>query len=1148
MKQLHLLLAITLCSFLSLKSQIVYVVQGGSGSGASWNNATGNLKEALDNAEFGDEVWVASGTFYPLTCQNCMVDQRGTPFQVKDGVKLYGGFAGWESAISQRNIIENPSYLSGDIDQDGSSSNNSYTVLFTENVGDNTLIDGFIITGGRADNNFAPLGEPFNSGAGWYNKGSLSGGASHPVIQNCTFNDNWAWGFGGGTYNNASFGGSANPILSNCSFSDNTANMGAGGFYNTAAFDGDCNPQFNDCLFENNQAPNGTGGAIIHQGAEGGVCSPGFYNCTFTGNFAGVSGGGIQNFSMFGESSPTFYTCTFEQNSSNIAGALYNDGAFEGNSSPILDACVFKDNQSTQGDGGAIYNSAIENGHSNPQFIRCTISNNESSAAGGAIFNNGIGGECVPEFIHCRINDNLANTYGGAVYNQGKAGNASPVFTNCLVYNNAAISSAGAIYNLGAENGNSSPMITNCTFFGNSAVIGGTIYNNASPPNGNSSPVIKNCVFWNNNADFGSIFRNINGTPNISYCLVDAINCDDLNSGIDGTVNCNGGMLFNENPQFINAENGDFHLSAASPAIDMGENSIVNNLNLTLDLDSLPRIHNDFVDFGVYEYGAFFDFQPFILENPMGQEICEGEMVTLSVSATAPVALFYQWQKNDIDIPGAMEPELTISNSSLGDSGNYHCVVSNDFGDVVNSSVASIIVNAKLEVSLLIEATAEEICEGEAVTFTAIPTNGGSNPIFQWAINGNNIGTSVPAFTSNNINSGDQISCTISTNETCVLNNVAASNVITIVVGEAFDVSLSIQANSNIICDGGDIIFVASPTNQGMNPIFEWFINGNSVGNNSSVFITNNITNQDVVSCFLISSKDCVVDPEAWSNSVATTVNPIIDAVISIDADQTEICNGESITFSTTVENEGTMPEYIWMTNGTQNGGNQSTFTSNSINDQDEITCVLISSESCLNINPLESESITIIVNPILEANIDIEISTDSIICIGDTITFLAFPEFAGSDPIFNWTHNGNIVGDNSSFWVTNQLAEGDEILCTMISSEMCAEPVPATSNLIVVEVEDCMPDFTTFAESGVELELFPNPAESDFYISWKGNEAQVKLDLLSLSGKLLITEKRYFENNSTQKIGSLSNFPAGLYFLKIYNNENVETIKLIKQ
>jgi hypothetical protein len=70
------------------------------------------------------------------------------------------------------------------------------------------------------------------------------------------------------------------------------------------------------------------------------------------------------------------------------------------------------------------------------------------------------------------------------------------------------------------------------------------------------------------------------------------------------------------------------------------------------------------------------------------------------------------------------------------------------------------------------------ICSGNNVTFTATPTAGGSNPSYQWRINGTNTGTNSPTFTSSTLNTNDSVTVVMTTNNSCV--QTATSNAIVV--------------------------------------------------------------------------------------------------------------------------------------------------------------------------------------------------------------------------------------------------------------------------------------------------------------------------------------------------------------------------------
>lgn len=303
-------LLIFLCTLSSLYAQgrVIYVRSGGLGDGSSWQNALSNLQNALQHAHPGDEIWVAAGSYTPTTSND-----RTISFVIPSGVKLIGGFKGNESSTLQRDFTANRTILSGDIGAPNSDTDNSFTVVITRNVNENTLIDGFEISGGNANNPTREI-NPTSCGGGWFN--DATGGISSPTISNCFFKHNKAF-YGGAIYNNAGNGNCSGTKILNCDFFHNDARVDGGGIYNQGA-SGLCNVLIQTCNFEGNQAYYGAG--IINR-ADFGEASPTIENCTFTANGSMVRGSGIYNHrEQSGICNPILKGCRFDDNNFEMVG------------------------------------------------------------------------------------------------------------------------------------------------------------------------------------------------------------------------------------------------------------------------------------------------------------------------------------------------------------------------------------------------------------------------------------------------------------------------------------------------------------------------------------------------------------------------------------------------------------------------------------------------------------------------------------------------------------------------------------------------------------------------------------------------------------------------------------------------------------
>ena len=113
----RIFVGITLILLPSLASAAtIYVnhdVIGNNHDGTSWTNAYTDLQTALKNTTSGD-IWVAKGLYKPTTSTS----DRSATFQLRNGVALYGGFAGTETTRKERDWKTNKTVLSGDIDND----------------------------------------------------------------------------------------------------------------------------------------------------------------------------------------------------------------------------------------------------------------------------------------------------------------------------------------------------------------------------------------------------------------------------------------------------------------------------------------------------------------------------------------------------------------------------------------------------------------------------------------------------------------------------------------------------------------------------------------------------------------------------------------------------------------------------------------------------------------------------------------------------------------------------------------------------------------------------------------------------------------------------------------------------------------------
>ncbi len=260
------------------------------------------------------------------------------------------------------------------------------------------------------------------------------------------------------------------------------------------------------------------------------------------GSSANRFGGGMYNTS----SNPVIENVIFDGNTADYGGGMYNNNS----SSPAISDATFQNNEATEDGGGMLNNNS-----SIPVLSNVAFDGNQAiNGYGGGMANNN---NSAPMIFNATFKDNIAGSDGGGMHNNNSS---DSTVGNTVFVGNQASGSGGGM----ATDNSSGPTVSNVTFYENSAGSqGGGLWSNTS------NPTVSNSIFWNNTATTGAQIHTVNGTPSVSYSLVQG--------GYTGTGNVSG------DPNFTDAANDDFTLDPGSAAIDAGDNTAV--LPDTADLD-----------------------------------------------------------------------------------------------------------------------------------------------------------------------------------------------------------------------------------------------------------------------------------------------------------------------------------------------------------------------------------------------------------------------------------------------------------------------------------------------------------------------------------------------------------------------------------
>lgn len=538
----------------ALQAQTIYYVKpGGAGAGTSWATA-GDLQTIVNAAPAGSQVWAKAGTYIPSAYPSGSTggaSNRDFAFTLKNGVAIYGGFAGTETLLSQRNYATNVTILSGDVGTVGTYTDDCYHVVISVGNDNTAILDGFTIkygyaAGGTTYITYGGVQVTRDPGAGMNiqnsqplisnciisNNTALRGGglytvnsSSPAVFTNCTFSGNSATitssGDGGGAIGTISSGG-VHLTLTTCTISSNTSAADGGGIFANNS----CVLTITGCTFSSNTAA-GSGGAIITMSST--ICT--ISNSSFTSNVSSGSTSSYGGGAICSNSTSVGTTISNTTFTSNTAG--YYGGAFWGNSGAngaIMTSCVFTSNTAVYGGGMACTGSA-------PTVNNCKFANG-TATYGGGVYNNssgtspfsvdtfvnnkatatsGMGGGGMlndnasnPPVSHCWFNGNTTNGADGAgQYNN----NSAPTDSSCVFQANiagGASSNGGGLYITG-----SNAKFENCVFVDNSCTAnGGGFYENAT------TSTTENCTFYNNTAATGAAIYDPGGAGTKYYGLM----------------------------------------------------------------------------------------------------------------------------------------------------------------------------------------------------------------------------------------------------------------------------------------------------------------------------------------------------------------------------------------------------------------------------------------------------------------------------------------------------------------------------------------------------------------------------------------------------------------------------------------------------
>lgn len=261
---------------LSTRIRYVKPVATGTGDGSSWENASGNLQNMIDELAKNNpqnlpgEVWVAAGTYVPQV-QVISGTTYSASFLMRDGISVYGGFAGGESSKQEREVgkmpwnFVNKTILEGSYYEHSKTSWNEsnhkwtltsdsrHVVFFSplpsegkSGFDKSTILNGVTIRGGYAQGGEGVADFMTDRGAGVYM-------GINATLEKCIVTENSSTGNGGAVY---MYGGR---VMNSLIYNNNADGDGGAVYVDNAGI-------VLASMLTNNSANNGSGAYLAHTG------------------------------------------------------------------------------------------------------------------------------------------------------------------------------------------------------------------------------------------------------------------------------------------------------------------------------------------------------------------------------------------------------------------------------------------------------------------------------------------------------------------------------------------------------------------------------------------------------------------------------------------------------------------------------------------------------------------------------------------------------------------------------------------------------------------------------------------------------------------------------------------------------------------
>ena len=404
------------------------------------------------------------------------------------------------------------------------------------------------------------------------------------------------------------------------------------------------------------------------------------------------------------------------------------------------------------------------------------------------------------------------------------------------------------------------------------------------------------------------------------------------------------------------------------------------------------------------------------------ESVCEGEDVTFTANASGGTPPYtFEWSVDgDIQL-GVTGDELTLNDVTV--DRNISVTVFDHF-TILKSAVlacsanapASLTVNPAISVSVADQA----VCEGQEVTFTALPLGGSGSYHFAWTVDGSSAGLDQATLTLSAVTANASITVTVTDANFIYTQGTPCSAT----DGATLDVNptITVDVPDEAVCEGQDVTFMADAEGGSGSYHFAWTVDGSSAGLDQATLTLPAVTSNTSITVTVTDANFIYTQGTACSAIDGATLN--VNPTITVDVPDEAVCEGQDVTFTADAEGGSGSYHFAWTVDGSSAGLDQATLTLSAVTANASITVTVTDANfTYTQGTPCSAiDGATLNVNPTITVDVP-----DEAVCEGQDVTFTADAEGGSGTYNYAWTVGGLSYGGNTSEITLTAVAAADD-------------------------------------------------------------------------------------------------------------------------